>query len=189
MSKLREKIIKIHLPKPKHKIIKEITNRWSPRDYSSVKIPKNHINQMLEAARWAPSGRNMQPWFFYYAQKPSKGYQKLFSTIGEYNQAWCRSAPLLIACCRDLKEESQYDYYDLGAATFSMVLQAHALGYYCRQMAMFDKEKAQKLFSKSHRPYIIVAIGKLGEYKNVNEKVLENELDPRPRKVKIAKEF
>jgi nitroreductase len=189
MNNLKNKVIKTHLPKPNVKIIDLIAKRWSPRNYSDEKVPQEHIDQMLEAARWAPSGRNYEPWYFYHVQKPSKGYKMLFETLGENNKAWASSAPLYIVCCMDLNESNEFAYYDLGQATFSLVLEAHSLGYYCRQMARFDKEKVQKLINKNHKPYIIVAIGKLGDYTNVNEKVLENELDPRPRKEKIAEEL
>ena len=138
MSGLADRIIKTHLPKPKYKIIDLIAKRWSPRNYLDTKIPKSDIQKMFEAARWAPSAHNSQPWYFYWAQKPTKSYQKLFSSLDPYNQAWAETASLLILACVDLKEKSKYAHYDLGQATFSLVLQAHSLGYYCRQMAMFD---------------------------------------------------
>jgi nitroreductase len=187
--KTADKILKIHLPKPKIKILDVIAKRWSPRHYSDVRIPQEHINQILEAARWAPSGHNLQPWYFYYAQKPTKTYDMLESILSEYNHRWAKSAPLLIVACVDLKEESQYAHYDLGAAVFSLVLQAHSLGYYCRQMALFDHAKAKEIVNKNHEPYVIIAIGKLGDYEKAEERIIKYELDPRQRKENIAEEL
>jgi nitroreductase len=189
LVKTVDNILKVHLPKPKFKILDVITKRWSPRHYLSKKIPQEHINQMIEAARWTPSGHNLQPWHFYYAQKPTKAYDKLENILSEYNHRWAKSAPLLIVACIDTKEESQYANYDLGAAVFSLVLQAHSLGYYCRQMALFDHEEAKKMVKKNHLPYIIIAIGKLGDYEKAEESVIRYESDPRPRKENIAEEL
>lgn len=184
-----DEIIKIHLPKLKHKVIDVIARRWSPRYFSDEKIPTNHIEQMIEAARLAPSGRNLQPWYFYYAQKPTSGYEKLEDCLSERNYKWAKSAPLLIVACIDTKEQSQYEYYDLGASVFSLVLQAHSLGYYCRQMALFENEKLEKLIDNDHKSYIILAIGKLGDYEKVEEDVLRKELEPKQKKEKIFKEL
>jgi hypothetical protein len=109
--------------------------------------------------------------------------------LSEYNYRWAKSAPLLIVACTDETEESQYGKYDLGAAVFSLVLQAHSLGYYCRQMALFDHEKVQKLVDKNRKPYIIIAIGKLGDYEKAEENIIRYESDPRPRKEKISEEL
>jgi nitroreductase len=182
-------ILKIHLPKPKFKILDVIAKRWSPRHYSDEAIPQEHIEQVFEAARWTPSGHNLQPWYFYFAQKSDRSYDKLENILSEYNHRWAKSAPLLIVACIDTKEESQYANYDLGAAVLSLVLQAHSLGYQCRQMALFDHEKAQDLVNKKHKPYIIIAVGKLGNYEKADENIIKYESEPRPRKEKIAEEL
>ncbi|OGH06130.1 MAG: hypothetical protein A2W22_04475 [Candidatus Levybacteria bacterium RBG_16_35_11] len=188
---IRDKIFKIHLPKPKYKVIKEIATRWSPRFYSEEKIPQKDINSIFEAARWAPSGRNKQPWYFYHAQKPTEGYKKLFETLDPYNQNWAKTAPLLILACVDLKNQPKYGEYDLGQATFSLVIQARHLGYYSRQMALFDKKKVKQIFKlgKNIEPYIIIAIGEIGDYKKASKQIIDYELDPRPRKSKICEEL
>jgi nitroreductase len=184
-----DQVLRVHLPKTKLKILDVIAKRWSPRHYSGEKIPQEHLNTILEAARWTPSAHNLQPWYFYYAQKPTKDYERLEEALSEYNHRWAKSAPLLIVACMDLKEESQFAHYDLGAAVFALILQAHSLGYYCRQMALFNHEKVQKLVGKNHKPYIIVAIGKLGDYEKAEENIVRYEMDPRPRKEKISEEL
>lgn len=184
-----DKILKIHLPKPKFKILDVIAKRWSPRHYLDENIPQEHINQMIEAARWTPSGHNLEPWYFYYAQKPDKGYEKLEDCLSEYNHRWAKSAPLLIVACEDQSEESQYGKYDLGAAVYALVLQAHALGYHCRQMALFNHERVREIVKRHHEPYIIIAVGKLGDYEKAEEHIIRYEIDPRPRKESIVEEL
>lgn len=187
-------ILKIHLPKPTYKIINEIAKRWSPRYFSNKEISKKDIKTIFEAVRWTPSGHNREPWYFYYVQKGTKSYKNLFSTLDNYNQSWAKTAPVLILACaisRDEQGVNPYSIYDLGAAVFSLVIQTQALGYYARQMALFNKEKVRMLFKlkKDLQPYIIIAIGKIGDYKNAPKEIINYELVPRPRKKKIAEEI
>jgi len=194
MTTTLQKIIKIRQPQLQYTIMKEIAQRWSPRYFSDKKIPKNHLNIIFEAARWTPLGRNHQPWYFYYAQKGNSSYQKLFSTLNEKNQSWAKTAPLLILACSQThneKGENPFAFYDLGAAVLSLVLQAQSLGYYSRQMGLFDKEKVKKIFHllPNFEPFIIIAVGKIGDYKNAPPEIVEMDLDPRPRKIDIYKEI
>jgi len=81
MKKSLVDILKIRKPKPKYKVLKEIAERWSPRYFSRGKISKSHLKIIFEAARWAPSGHNRQPWYFYYAKKGTGAYKNLFLTL------------------------------------------------------------------------------------------------------------
>ena len=76
MNKLLDNIIKIRKPRPEYKILSEIGNRFSPRHYKNQQIPPKDIKTIFEAARWAPSGHNDQPWTFFYTDKKSKNYTK-----------------------------------------------------------------------------------------------------------------
>ena len=183
-------ITKIHQPKPKYKIIKEISERWSPRYFSDKPVSDNHLNIIFEAARWAPSGHNAQPWCFYYAKKGTNSYNKLFSTLNDYNQTWAKTAPLLILACA-ITSDNPYAIYDLGAAVLSLVLQAQSLDYYARQMALFDQKKAKQIFKleKNLQPFIIIAMGKIGDHNHAPKEIVELELDPRPRKTDFFKEL
>ncbi len=194
MVAIIDKIIKIHKPKPRYAILKEIANRWSPRHYADVKIPKEHLNIIFEASRWTPSAHNRQPWYFYVVKKGTGAYDKLFSTLDGYNKSWAKTAPLLIlACAITINTEGKniHAYYDLGAAVLSLILQAQSLGYHCRQMALFDKQKVQELFrlEKNLEPYIIIAMGKIGDYTKASKEVIDYELAPRPRKTDLVKEL
>ena len=193
MTTLKD-IINIHKPHPDYKVIKEIAKRWSPRHYSGERIPLDHLNSFFEAARWAPSGHNQEPWQYYVVKKGTSSYKKLFSTLEEYNQLWSNTAPILIVACAitvDKYGKNRFAYYDLGASVFSLVLQAQSLGYYSRQMGLFDKEKVKKhlKLDKKLDPFIIIALGKIGNYKKAPKQVIEYELDPRPRKTNIFKEI
>lgn len=184
-------IHRIHKPKPRYNVIKEIAERWSPRHFSNEEVSRTHLNIIFEAARWAPSGHNQQPWHYFYVKKNTTSYKKLFSTLIEYNQSWARTAPVLILACtitRGAKEENPFAFYDLGASVFSLILQARSLGYYTRQIGLFDKERVKKDFKleKNLQPYVIIALGKIGDYKNASKEVIGYELDPRPRKTNIS---
>jgi len=193
MSALK-KILKVHKPKTNYKVIKEIAQRWSPRYFSDEPVSENHLKIIFEAGRWAPSGHNYQPWYYYYTKKGSSEYKKLFSTLNDYNQTWAKTAPLLVLACaikNSGESENPFAFYDLGASVICSILQAQSLGYYARQMGLFDKEKVRELFKlgKNLQPFIVIALGKIGDYQTASKEIIEMELDPRPRKTDLAKEL
>lgn len=190
--KTKEKIIKIRKPRPDYPVITEIANRFSPRYFLDKKVEIDDINSIFEAARFAPSGWNFQPWYFYWTEKEDTSYNKIISCLTKYNR-FAKTAPVLIVACFIKKFKGRKIYYrhDLGAAVMSLVLQAQHLGYYCRQMGDFNKKKLIGLFNldKAHYPFVIIALGKLGDYKNINDELLKRELDPRPRKKDFVKKL
>ena len=192
MKNIKDEVIKIRKPKPRFPVMKEIEERFSPRHFSSDLIPEKDINSILEAARFAPSGWNSQPWYFYWAKKNSKSFDKIVSCLGEYNQ-YAKKAPLLIIGCfiEFIKGKKSYFRHDLGAAVMSLVLQAQHLGYYSRQMGEFDEEKIKALFKikTEHHPFVIIAVGKLGDYRKIDEALLKRDLDPRQRKEDFFKKI
>ena len=193
MTTLKD-IIDIQQPQPRYKILKEISTRWSPRYFSDTPIPLRHLNILFEAARFAPSGHNYQPWHFYYTRKGTSSYKKLFATLDTYNQSWAVTAPLLILSCARTKNndgKNSFAFYDLGASVLSLVLQAQALGYYARQMGLFDKEEVKRVFTlgKDLEPFIILALGKIGDYTHAPKEIVDMELDPRPRKTDVFTEL
>lgn len=187
-----KEIIKLRKPQPKYPVIKEIADRFSPRYFAEDKVKTNDINSIFEAARFAPSGWNFQPWYFYWAEKGSNSYDKIFSCLTKYNK-FAQTAPVLIISCfiKKFKGEKTYYRHDLGAAVMSLVIQAQHLGYYCRQLGMFKKNKLIRLFnlSKEHHPFVIIALGKLGDYKNIDDKLLKREMDLKPRKSDFVKKL
>ena len=187
-------IIKNRRPVPRQPIIKEIRQRWSPRFFSAKQIPLNHLKIIFEAARFTPSARNRQPWYFYIAKKGGDSYKKLFSSLYENNRLWAGSAPVLILACAEIKNEkgqNSFAFYDLGASVISLILQAQSLGYYARQMGLFDKDKIKKIMNlqENIEPFIIIALGKIGDYRKAPKAIVALDLDPRPRKKDVFKEI
>ncbi|MEK7522218.1 MAG: nitroreductase family protein [Patescibacteria group bacterium] len=189
---ITDEIIKIRKPRPNYPVMKEIANRFSPRYFLDKKAGIDDINSIFEAARFAPSGCNFQPWYFYWTKKGDTSYNKIISCLTKYNR-FAKTAPILIVACfiKKFKGKKTYYRHDLGAAVMSLVLQAQNLGYYCRQMGDFNKKKLIGLFNldKAHHPFVIIALGKLGDYKNIDSKLLERELDPRQRKKDFVKKI
>lgn len=184
MKNLNDQIKKIHLPQLKSPVISSITNRWSPRFYDQSPVPEKDLEIIFEASRWTPSGYNQQDWQFFYTEKGTDSYQNIFQTLNQYNRSWAKTAPMLIVACF---QKSDYAQYDLGAAVLALVLQAQDLGYHSRQMALFDHQKVKQFLrlDENTEPFIIIALGKLGDYSKAPPDIIEMELEPRPRKEKI----
>jgi len=183
-----DQIINIKKPKLKADIIDVLKNRFSPRFFTPEKIKDKEINSIFEAVRWTPSAYNNQPWYFYLIERKTKAFKKVINCLPELNQ-WARTASALIVACylKDKDEnKAKYAQYDLGASVMSLVIQAQSLGHYARQMALFDKEKLIKEvnINKNHHPFVIIALGKLGDYRKIDRPLLERELRPRERKRK-----
>lgn len=187
-------VYNVHSPKPRYPVLNVIRERFSPRFFTGDPVKKSDVDSMLEAARWAPSGHNWQPWFFYIAKKGTEAYTNIFSTLEGYNQSWAHTAPLFILACyrtKNEKGENEYAQYDLGAAVLSLILQGQSLGYYARQMGLFDKKKMKTLINleKDMEPKVVIALGKIGNFTKAPREIMDMELDPRPRKTKIAEEL
>jgi len=159
-------------------------SRFSPRVFLSEEVPNSDLEIILEAARFSPSSYNRQPWFFYVGKKGSSGFEELSQTLVEGN-FWAKEAPVLILACYikvDKYGKNEYAQYDLGQAVSAFVYQAQILGYYTHQMAGFDKEKAKGLVDKNHTPFVLIALGKIGDYEKADEKIVEMDKTPKERK-------
>lgn len=185
------KIKKIREPHLRAPIIKELKSRFSPRFFNSERINNKNLRSIFEAARWAPSAYNDQPWYFYWANHGSNSYQKIKLCLSEKNK-WAKTASAFIISCYIKKSKrgiNKYAQYDLGQAVIAMIIQAQSMGIYARQMALFDKKKLQKILHipLKYTPFVIVAMGKLGDYKKINdEELLARELNKRERKNNVA---
>ena len=184
-------------PKPRKKILGVISQRFSPRVFNHEEIPDDVMATIFEAARWAPSGRNHQPWLYHWMKKGSEAYKKLITCIPERN-GWALSAPILILTSYNPEEPidgtNKWAEYDLGAANFSLILQAQELGYYARQIGSFDTKKTKEILDieNPYIPFVLIALGKIGnedDYANADPQILEKELQANTRKDKIATEL
>ena len=142
------------------------TDRWSPRAFSSEPLSDREIQTLFEAARWAPSCFNEQPWLFVYATE-SEQRQKLTSCLVAKNQLWASRAPLLmfVLARRNFQKtgtENRHAPYDAGAAWMALALQARKLGLYAHAMAGFNLEKAYEVLGASKDEYLVMAAVAVG---------------------------
>lgn len=146
------------------------TDRWSPRAFASDPLPEHQIKTLFEAARWAPSCFNEQPWLFVYATEPEQR-RKLASVLVEKNQRWAAKCPLLmfVLARRQFREggrENRHAPFDAGSAWMSLALQARRLGLYAHAMAGFSIKKAYEALGVSEEEYLVmaaIAVGRKGD--------------------------
>jgi nitroreductase len=171
-------------------VVPVIHERWSPRSFAEREVSTETLGKVFEAARWAASSFNEQPWRFLVGRRGDSAYQKIFASLGEFNQKWARTAPVLILGVAKTKfshngAENRVAVYDLGAAAAYLVLQAAALGLAAHQMAGFDPEAARKSFGIPEEYAIgaVIALGYQGEPAALgDETLIERETAPRTRK-------
>ena len=142
------------------------TDRWSPRAFASDPLSDREIQTLFEAARWAPSCFNEQPWLFVYATEPEER-AKLVSCLAAKNQLWASKAPLLmfVLARRNFQKtgkENRHAPYDAGAAWMALALQARKLGLYAHAMAGFNPEKAHEVLGASREEYLVMAAVAVG---------------------------
>lgn len=171
---------------PVHELIR---SRWSPRAYAATPVAQDTLNQVFEAASWAFSAVNAQPWRYIYAHKAdTAAFQKILDTLMPGNQPWAQNAPvLIIALAKNQHENGQPNgaaLHDLGAANATLFLEATALGLHGHVMGGFDREKVRQDFNLPDNltPGVVIALGYLGEAEQLEEPFLSRENAPRTRK-------
>lgn len=172
---------------PIHDLIKR---RWSPRAFSDQPIEAEKLHMLFEAARWAPSSNNEQPWRFIFANKDHElEWNRLLSCLVEANRKWASRAPVLILSVASLNFEedatpNRHAFHDTGMAVENLVLQATALGLSAHQMAGFDVEKARAdlKIPSGYEPVAMIAVGYPGDLASLSDRLRERELRPRSRR-------
>jgi nitroreductase len=172
---------------PIHKLVKR---RWSPTAFSDRSIEREVLRSLFEAARWAPSSSNDQPWYYIIAEREDKDeFGKLLSCLTEGNLNWARYAPVLalgVARTRFEKNDkpNRHAFHDLGAASMSIALEAAARGLYIHQMAGILPVKARDLYLIPDKFEVVsaIAIGYLGNGDILPGKYLERNRKPRHRR-------
>jgi nitroreductase len=172
---------------PIHDLIKQ---RWSPVIFDSRKVESAKLGSILEAARWASSCYNEQPWNFIIATKDdSENYEKLLSCIVEANQNWAKNAPVLMLSVAKTNfthndQPNYHAWHDVGLAVGNMLIQAQSMGLYAHQMGGFLPDKAREIYKipENYEPVAAIALGYLGNPNSVSEKLQQRELAPRQRK-------
>jgi nitroreductase len=164
--------------------------RWSPRSFSDREVAPIDLVRVFEAARWAASSFNEQPWRFLVGILNSLTYKKIHDSLGDANKAWAGAAPVLILGAAKTTfshndAPNRVALYDLGAAASHLTLQAAALGLSTHQMAGFDVDAARKAFEIPENYLIgaVIALGYQGEPDALNhERLRALETAPRERK-------
>jgi nitroreductase len=167
-----------------------IKNRFSPRAFSDKAITLDDVNTVLEAASWAPSAMNEQPWRYHVALKSNQtGFQKLVDLLVPGNTPWAKNASALVLCTTKLtysqnQQPNGSTFHDTGMANQNLLLQALSMDIYAHVMGGFDKEKSKQVFniSNDYQPICIIALGYLGNAETLTTGFKERELAARTRK-------
>lgn len=170
-----------------------IEKRWSPRAFAKRVVEKEKLLSVLEAARWASSSNNRQPWRFIVTQRGEESFDKLLATLREGNISWAQHASVLILSLAEKEfpargdkpaRENRHAWHDVGLAVGNLILQATALDLYVHQMAGFYPEKAVQAFEvpDTFEPVAVLALGYLGSPDDLPDALRERELAERTRK-------
>jgi nitroreductase len=166
-----------------------IHRRWSPRAYADKEVPAAELKRLFEAARWAASSSNEQPWRFLVGRRGDDTYQKIFNALVEFNQSWAKSAPVLVlSVAKNIftnnGKPNAYGMHDTGAASATLALQATAIGLHTHSMAGFDREQLRASFAipSDYEIGAVTAIGYLGDPATLPEHLQKMEVSPRQRK-------
>ena len=168
-----------------------IRDRWSPYAFTPRKIEPAVLNSLFEAARWAPSSYNEQPWCFIIAtQDQPADFARLLSCLVEFNQAWAKSAYCLAISCASLSfakngKPNRHAYHDVGLATENLFLEAAARGIASHGMAGIELDTTRSVLQipASHDPVAAIALGyAVDDYTGVDEQLKQRDHNPRSRK-------
>ncbi|MEK0286234.1 nitroreductase family protein [Caldifermentibacillus hisashii] len=165
--------------KPEHEIDDVFINRWSPRSFSEQEVPEDILLSIFEAARWAPSAFNEQPWRFIIA-RTKEAREKFYSFISEFNLTWCKKAPVLVLILskkNSERGENKSHAFDTGAAWGFLALQATKCGLVTHPMTGFHFEKAREVLGipDDYAIQALVAIGYQGEREDLPSNLQEQE--------------
>ncbi|HTJ91569.1 MAG TPA: nitroreductase family protein [Pararobbsia sp.] len=175
-----------------HPIESQFLERWSPRAYTGEEIPEATLKSLLEAARWAPSSSNAQPWRFVYARRNTPHWEQFLGFLNEFNQGWAKNAAALVIVISKntslppgAAQEVPWPThsFDTGAAWGFLALQAAASGWPAHGMAGIHKDKIRAELGLPDNFVVeaAVAIGKQGDKSLLSEKLQEREV-PSSRK-------
>lgn len=171
-----------------HAIDPMFIRRWSPRAMSGEAVSPEELMVLFEAARWAPSSYNGQPWRFLYARRDSPHWQPFFELMVEFNQAWAQKAAVLIVVLsrrvfEHNGEPNRHHSFDAGSAWQSLALQGSLMGLVVHAMAGFDADRARRSLQvpAEYEVEAMIAVGKPGRSEDLPEALREGEV-PSDRK-------
>jgi nitroreductase len=172
---------------PVHDLIRQ---RWSPRAFAAQPVPPDVLQSLLEAARWAASSFNEQPWRYLIATQASpQEFNRILGCLVEKNQRWAKSAPvLMLSFFRKIFSANGHPnrvaLHDVGAASAQMAMEATARGLFVHQMAGIEVEKIRETFKlpPEFEPAAAIAIGYPGDPQKLPDEFRAAESAPRTRK-------
>lgn len=173
--------------KSDHPIDPLFLKRWSPRAMTGEKIEKKALMSLLEAARWAPSSSNHQPWRFLYGMRETPSFALFYDLLVPFNQKWCQNASALVLIISQLYFDSQKPdpthSFTTGAAFENLALQGTCMNLVVHAMQGFDYEKAKKIMKipEGYQVEAMVAIGKPASKETLPEEIKKREI-PSSRK-------
>jgi nitroreductase len=172
---------------PIHTLIRD---RWSPRAFDPQAVPAEVLHSLFEAARWAPSSNNEQPWAYLVATKDNAAeFANMVSVLVEFNALWARNAPVLALAVSERNFAKNHTpnrnaHYDTGAASALLSVEATARGLVVHQMAGFDPDQAREIFNipRDWDAIAAMAIGYPGDPTALPQPYQDREAAPRTRK-------
>ena len=165
-----------------------IATRRSPRSFNeSATISNEDLKAILEAARWAPSAFNGQPWRYFVGKRGDEVFAQILSSLGEFNQMWAkRASALILVGSKTVKADGtpHADYqYDCGLSVAQLAIEAHDRGLIAHQMTGFDRAAAKSAvgLAEDLTPVVVIAIGTQDSPEKLSDAMRERELAPRQR--------
>lgn len=166
--------------------------RWSPRAFADDTIPEETLLSFIEAARWAPSAYNSQPWRFLYARRGTPNWERYLGLLNEFNRGWAQHASALVVIVSKTtftapgaSEETPalWHTFDTGSAWGLFALQASLSGWHTHGMAGFDQELTRKELKipDEYAIHTVIAVGKAGDKSSLPE-YLQGRETPSPRR-------
>jgi nitroreductase len=173
-----------------HPIQKLLQRRWSPHAFASRPVEPQKLQSLFEAARWAASSFNEQPWSFLIATKDQPAeFSKMLECLAEGNRLWAQTAPVLMITVAKLAfdksgKSNRHAFHDVGQAIANLAMQATAEGLFLHQMAGFDPAKARQTYEipPTHEPVAAMALGYPGDIATLPEAIRQRTLAERSRK-------
>ncbi len=170
-----------------------IESRWSTRAFAATPIEDTVLQKIFEAARWAPSASNTQPWRFLLTRQGEEGFLKLHACLSSGNKPWTKHVPVLLLSTTQTVLPAKDDkparsnitaQHDLGLAFGNLLLQATALGLHVHPMAGFDRVKVKEAFAipEPYEAVTVSAIGYAAASHTLSEELRAREEAPRARK-------
>ncbi|MBF4562362.1 nitroreductase family protein [Microbacterium sp. VKM Ac-2870] len=169
-------------------ILDVLAERWSTRIFDpAAAIDEAALASALEAARWAPSASNTQPWRFVVARRGTEAHAQILASLMGFNQSWAADAAALVVFASSASVDGKplpWAAYDTGQAAAHFTVQAHASGLHTHQMGGFDRDAIAQAFGFGEDlvAVTVMAVGALGDIESAPEALRERELAPRVRR-------